>query len=33
MNKNVMYLIIFLAGVMVADKVRQLPVLNKLPSI
>lgn len=34
MNKTTMiYLALFLAGVVLADKVRGLPVLNKLPSI
>jgi hypothetical protein len=33
MNKTyVMYAVIFLAGVMLAPKVRNLPGLNKLPS-
>lgn len=33
MNRNVMYALIFLAGVMLAGPVRSLPILNKLPSI
>lgn len=32
-NKWVIYGLIFLAGVVAAPKVRQLPVLDKLPSI
>lgn len=33
MNKRyVMYAVIFLAGVMLADKVRALPVVNRLPT-
>jgi hypothetical protein len=34
MNKSTLiYVAIFLAGVMLADKVRTLPVINKLPSV
>jgi hypothetical protein len=34
MNKStIIYVVIFLAGVMLADKVRTLPVINKLPSV
>jgi hypothetical protein len=34
MNKSTMiYIAIFFAGVMLADKVRALPIVNKLPSI
>lgn len=34
MNKTtIMYIAIFLAGVILADKVRTLPVINKLPSV
>lgn len=34
MNKTyIMYAVIFLAGVMLADKVRGLPGLNKLPTV
>ena len=33
MNKWVLYSLIFLAGVIAAPKVRQLPVVGKLPSI
>lgn len=33
MNRNVMYAVIFLAGVVLAGQVRRLPVLNKLPSV
>lgn len=34
MNKQyVIYVAIFLAGVMLAGKVRSLPVVNKLPSV
>jgi hypothetical protein len=33
-NKTTLiYVAIFLAGVVLADKVRQLPVLSKLPSV
>jgi hypothetical protein len=32
-NKYVVYGLVFLAGVMLANKVRALPVLNKLPSV
>lgn len=32
-NKYVVYGVVFLAGVMLAGKVRQLPVLGKLPSL
>jgi hypothetical protein len=32
-NKYVMYTVIFLAGVVLASKVKSLPVLNKLPTI
>lgn len=32
-NKYVVYGVVFLAGVMLAGKVRQLPVLSKLPSL
>lgn len=32
-KKWVMYAAIFLAGVVLADKVRSLPVLNKLPTV
>lgn len=34
MNKtHLIYVAIFLAGVVLADKVRSLPVLSKLPSV
>jgi hypothetical protein len=33
MNKNLIYVLIFVAGVVLADKVRTLPVLSKLPTI
>jgi hypothetical protein len=32
-KKHLLYLAAFLAGVVLADKVRALPVLNKLPSV
>lgn len=32
MNKYAIYAVIFLAGVVLADKVKTLPLLNKLPS-
>jgi hypothetical protein len=32
-KKHLIYVAVFLAGVIVAPKVRTLPVLNKLPSI
>lgn len=32
-KKTMMYVALFLAGVILADKVRRLPVLDKLPSI
>lgn len=32
-KEHVVYVVIFLAGVMLAPKVRELPVLNKLPAI
>lgn len=32
-NKIVVYAIIFAAGVMLASRVRQLPVLDKLPTV
>jgi hypothetical protein len=33
MNKNLMYALIFLAGVVLASKVRSLPGLSKLPTV
>jgi hypothetical protein len=34
MNKKyIVYAVIFLAGVVLADKVRSLPVVNKLPTL
>lgn len=33
MNKNVIYLLIFIAGVVASSKVRTLPLMNKLPTI
>lgn len=34
MNKtHLIYIAVFLAGVMLADKVRALPVISKLPSV
>jgi hypothetical protein len=33
MSKNVMYAVLFLAGVVLADRVRSLPVLSKLPTV
>lgn len=32
MNKNLIYVLVFLAGVMAADAVRKLPLANKLPT-
>lgn len=32
-KKHLIYVLVFLAGVVAAPKVRTLPVLNKLPSI
>lgn len=32
-KEHLVYLAVFLAGVIAAGKVRQLPVLNKLPAI
>lgn len=34
MNKTtIIYLVLFVAGVVLADKVRQLPLANKLPTL
>jgi hypothetical protein len=32
-KEHLIYIAIFLAGVVLADKVRSLPVLNKLPAV
>ena len=32
-KKHLIYVVVFLAGVVLADKVRSLPVLSKLPSV
>lgn len=32
-KKTMMYVALFLAGVILADKVRSLPLLDKLPSV
>ena len=32
-KEHLIYVAVFLAGVILADKVRGLPVLNKLPSV
>lgn len=32
-KKHLLYIAVFLAGVVLADKVRSLPVLDKLPSL
>lgn len=32
-KKTLIYIALFLAGVVLADKVRGLPVLNKLPTV
>lgn len=33
MSKNMMFVLLFLGGVVLADRVRTLPVLSKLPTI
>lgn len=33
MKKYLPYALVFIAGVVLADKARQLPVLNKLPTL
>ena len=33
MSKNMVLVLVFLAGVVLADRARSLPVLNKLPSV
>lgn len=32
-KKNLIYVAIFLAGVVLSSKVRQLPLMNKLPTV